>query len=114
MRRTDYEIPEDLQNVFWGDIRKSVHDGDSEVADYDPSDYEDGNASGALHLWAVNRYPSGSWAHRIRPLTDAEAVAVLRATVERLLEEQEEARPLWLVGLAVRDAVKAGKIEVKA
>lgn len=108
MKRTDYEIPDAVMDALTDEAASRGMTGDIEVADYDPTDSDEDDATGVLIGWTVNRYPSGGWADQIRPLTAEESVLVLRATVEQLAQEQERVRPLLRIARAIKDAVRSG------
>lgn len=108
MKRTDYEIPDAVMEALACEAERRGLRGEIEVADYDPTNSDEDDATGVLIGWTVNRYPSGGWADQIRPLTAEESVLVLRATVEQLVQEQERARPLLRIARAIKDAVRSG------
>lgn len=110
MKRTEYELSDSVMDALADEAMSRGMTGEITVADYDPSDNDEDDATGILIGWVVNHYPSGSWADQIRPLTAEESVLVLRATVEQLVQEQERARPLLRIARAIRDAVRSGAL----
>lgn len=108
VKRTDYEIPDSVMDALTDEAESYGMRGDIEVADYDPADCDEEDATGVLFAWVVNRYPSGGWADQLRPLTAEESALVLRATVDRLVEEHERVRPLLRIAHAIKDAVRSG------